>query len=85
VINKFDNQLASKFQKLNNPTWMTIIIQVGYQSLNTHTKKIQKKKIKIIVLNKYLQIANKRHDNRWLSTGYMVTYLLCVINGDTIV
>jgi len=44
VINKFDNQLASKFQKLNNLTWMTIIIQVGYQSLNTHTKKIQKKK-----------------------------------------
>jgi hypothetical protein len=25
---------------------MTIIIQVGYQSLNTHTKKIQKKEKK---------------------------------------
>jgi len=46
IINKFDNQLASKIQKFNNLIGMTIIIQVSYQSLNTHTKKNQKKKNK---------------------------------------
>ncbi len=62
--------MVLNFQKNDN----LIIIQVGYQSLNTNTKIKRRENKLILIFNKTHNWLITDQDNRRLSIDYLITY-----------